>query len=59
MESSTEDFREAIGLLLNAENIFSNVIGHCTDETCDTSHHCRQCKECEQVCKKIDGFIND
>ena len=44
-------------LLSNAKGIFSNVIGHCRDEACDNGHLCRQCAECEEMCKTIDEYI--
>jgi len=58
IESASVEYMTAITLLLNAENIFSNVIGHCKDELCEVVHLCRQCTECEKMCKEIDGYIN-
>ena len=47
-----------LSLLSNAKGIFSNVIGHCRDEACEVGHLCRQCVECKDMCKEIDGYIN-
>ena len=57
IENASVEYSTAINLLLNAKNIFSNVIGHCKDEACDIGHYCRQCVECEEMCKTIDEYI--
>ena len=57
IENASVEYGTAISLLLNAKNIFSNVIGHCKDGACDTGHYCRQCAECEEMCKTIDEYI--
>lgn len=58
VENIKAEYTDSTNLLSNAVNIFSNVVGHCKDETCDTEHFCRQCKECVEICETIDEFIN-
>lgn len=49
---------KSLTLLLNAENIFSNVIGHCKADGCSYDKPCLQCKECYEISDRIDKFIN-